>query len=45
MCQGNCLLTDIGAKHGKTAAQVVFCWNTQRGASILPKSVHVVRME
>ena len=28
-----------------TAAQVVLRWNTQRGVSILPKSVHVERME
>ena len=38
------LLTEIGAKYGKTAAQVVLRWNTQRGVSILPKSVHVERM-
>ena len=39
------LLTEIGAKYGKTAAQVVLRWNPQRGVSILPKSVHVERME
>lgn len=39
------LLTEIGQKYGKTAAQVVLRWNTQRGVSILPKSVHVNRME
>ena len=39
------LLTEIGAKYGKTAAQVVLRWNTQRGVSILPKSVHVERMK
>ena len=39
------LLTEIGARYGKTAAQVVLRWNTQRGVSILPKSVHVERME
>lgn len=38
------LLTEIGKKYGKTAAQVVLRWNTQRGVSILPKSVHVERM-
>ena len=36
---------NIGAKYGKTAAQVALKWNTQRGVSILPKSVHVERME
>ena len=39
------LLTEIGAKYGKTAAQVVLRWNTQRDVSILPKSVHVERMK
>ena len=38
-------LTEIGEKYGKTAAQVVLRWNTQRGVSILPKSTHVERME
>lgn len=38
-------LTEIGKKYGKSAAQVVLRWNTQRGVSILPKSVHVERME
>ena len=38
-------LTEIGRKYGKTAAQVVLRWNTQRGVSILPKSTHVERME
>lgn len=39
------LLTEIGARYGKTAAQVVLRWNTQRGVSILPKSVHEERMK
>ena len=38
-------LTAIGAKYGKTAAQAVLRWNVQRGVSVLPKSVHVDRME
>jgi diketogulonate reductase-like aldo/keto reductase len=38
-------LAEIGRKYGKTAAQVVLRWNTQRGVSILPKSTHVERME
>lgn len=38
-------LTAIGAKYGKSAAQVVLRWNAQRGVSIIPKSVHVERME
>ena len=38
-------LTAIGAKYGKTAAQAVLRWNVQRGVSVLPKSVHIDRME
>lgn len=38
-------LTAIGDKYGKTAAQVALKWNAQRGVSIIPKSVHVERME
>ena len=39
------VLTEVGAKYGKTAAQVALKWNAQRGVSIIPKSVHVERME
>lgn len=39
------VLTEIGNKYGKTAAQVALKWNAQRGVSIIPKSVHVERME
>lgn len=38
-------LVAIGKKYGKSAAQVVLRWNAQRGVSIIPKSVHVERME
>lgn len=38
-------LVAIGEKYGKTAAQVVLRWNVQRDVSIIPKSVHVERME
>lgn len=38
-------LTEIGKKYGKSAAQVALRWNAQRGVSIIPKSVHVERME
>lgn len=37
-------LVAIGEKYGKTAAQVVLRWNTQRGVSILPKSVNKDRI-
>lgn len=39
------VLSEVGAKYGKTAAQVALKWNAQRGVSIIPKSVHVERME
>lgn len=38
-------LVAIGNKYGKSAAQVALRWNAQRGVSIIPKSVHVERME
>ena len=38
------VLTKIGEKYRKTAAQVAFRWNTQRGVSILPKSVRAERI-
>lgn len=38
-------LVAIGEKYGKSAAQVVLRWNVQRDVSIIPKSVHVERME
>ena len=38
-------LVAIGKKYNKTAAQVALRWNTQRGVSIIPKSVHVERMQ
>lgn len=39
------VLTAIGKKHGKTAAQVALRWNIQRGVVVIPKSVHKDRME
>lgn len=41
----NPVLTEIGKKYGKTAAQVSLRWNTQRGVVIIPKSTHKERME
>ena len=38
------LLTEIGAKYGKSAAQVALRWNVQRGVAVIPKSVHRERM-
>ena len=39
------VLTKIGEKYGKSAAQVALRWNTQRGVVVIPKSVHKNRME
>lgn len=39
------VLTEIGKKYDKTAAQVALRWNAQRGVVIIPKSVHKERME
>lgn len=41
----NPVLTEIGRKYGKTAAQVVLRWNVQRGVVVIPKSVHKDRMQ
>ena len=37
-------LTEIGAAHGKSVAQVVLRWLTQRGIVAIPKSVQPARM-
>jgi diketogulonate reductase-like aldo/keto reductase len=37
-------LAAIGAKHGKTVAQVALRWLIQRGVIIIPKSTHIERM-
>ena len=39
------VLTQIGEKYGKSAAQVALRWNVQRGVTVIPKSVHKERME
>lgn len=39
------VLTKIGAKYGKSAAQVALRWNVQRGVVVIPKSTHKERME
>lgn len=39
------ILTEIGKKYNKTAAQTALRWNVQRGVVIIPKSVHRERME
>ena len=39
------VLSAIGQKYGKSAAQVALRWNVQRGVTVIPKSVHRERME
>ena len=41
----NEMLMEIAAAHGKTVGQVVLRWNVQRGAVVIPKSVHKERIE
>lgn len=40
----NPVLTKIGEKYGKTAAQVALRWNLDRGVVVLPKSTHAERI-
>lgn len=37
-------LVDIGAKYGKSTAQIMLRWNIQRGVVVIPKSTHYERM-
>lgn len=41
----NEVLKNIGAKYGKSVAQVILRWLIQRGVVALAKSTHVERME
>ena len=41
----NSTINQIAQKHGKTAAQVVLRWLTQRNIIVLPKSTHKERMQ
>ena len=38
------VLSAIGQKYGKSAAQVALRWNVQRGVTVIPKTVHQERM-
>lgn len=39
------VLSEIGKKYGKSAAQVALRWNIQRGVAVIPKSTRRDRME
>lgn len=41
----NPVISQIGEKYEKTAAQVMLRWNIQRGVVVIPKSTHIERME
>lgn len=41
----NPVVSQIGEKYGKTAAQVMLRWNIQRGVVVIPKSTHINRMK
>lgn len=38
-------IAKIAAKYNKTVAQVILRWELQRGIVVIPKSVHIERME
>ena len=40
----NDVLAGIGAKYGKSTAQVMLRWHIQRGVVVIPKSTHYERM-
>jgi diketogulonate reductase-like aldo/keto reductase len=41
----NPVLSEIGEKYNKSAAQIALKWNAQRGVSIIPKSIHSDRQK
>lgn len=41
----NPLLQKLGAKYGKSTAQIMLRWHLQRGIIVIPKSTHIERMK
>lgn len=41
----NPVLAKIGAKYGRTVAQVILRWHLQQGTVVIPKSTHIERMQ
>lgn len=41
----NEIIAEIGKKYNKTVAQVILRWELQRGIVVIPKSVHIERMQ
>ncbi len=41
----NPVITGIGARHHKSAAQVILRWHIQNDVAVIPKSTHIERME
>ncbi|MGN1098618.1 MAG: aldo/keto reductase [Clostridia bacterium] len=41
----NPVLSEIGARYGKTVAQVILRWHIQRNIVVIPKSTHIERMK
>ncbi len=39
------VIAEIGKKYGKTNAQIMLRWELQRGIVVIPKSVHIERMQ
>lgn len=39
------MLREIGAQHGKTAAQIALRFLVQRGIGVIPKTMHRERMQ
>ena len=39
------ILAEIGSKYGKSIVQIALRWLIQRGVIIIPKSIHIERMQ